>query len=194
MPNAREFEDVLNWLHDVSRMLPIEIKSSAATHLRRIEVMRALGIYRLNLGSLYQKLMEKTKFEKLAGIVGDMKKERKHEIKRTYGVTDGRGMLFISHVGEVYPSGFLPVVAGNVRRSSLSEIYANSKVFVELKNPNNLKGKCGRCPFRFICGGSRARAYAVFGDYLAQEPCCIFMPERDLNRDDFEVLQNFLNF
>jgi radical SAM protein with 4Fe4S-binding SPASM domain len=93
------------------------------------------------------------------------------------GITDGRGMFFISHVGEVYPSGFLPLVAGNVRKSTLQEIYLNTQIFRDLKNPDLLKGKCGRCEYRFICGGSRARAYAMTSDYLAQEPRCIYNPE-----------------
>ena len=97
-------------------------------------------------------------------------------IKRMMGITDGRGMFFISHTGEVYPSGFLPVVAGNVREKSLKEIYMESAVFKDLKDPEKLKGKCGKCEFRYICGGSRARAYAVYGDYLAQEPRCIYRP------------------
>ncbi len=98
-------------------------------------------------------------------------------IRRAFGITDGRGMFFISHVGEVYPSGFLPLVAGNVRQRSLKEIYYNSEIFVNLRNPDMLKGKCGKCEYRRICGGSRARAYAVYGDYLAEEPCCIYVPQ-----------------
>ena len=98
-------------------------------------------------------------------------------IGRMSGITDGRGMLFISHVGDVYPSGFLPIAAGNVRESSVAEIYGKSKIFVELRDPDRLKGKCGVCEYRFICGGSRARAYALTGDYLAAEPCCIYIPK-----------------
>jgi radical SAM protein with 4Fe4S-binding SPASM domain len=85
-------------------------------------------------------------------------------------------MFFISHIGEVYPSGFLPITAGNVRQSDLKEIYMKSKIFQDLKDANRLKGKCGKCEFRFMCGGSRARAYAVSGDYLAAEPRCIYKP------------------
>jgi radical SAM protein with 4Fe4S-binding SPASM domain len=85
-------------------------------------------------------------------------------------------MFFISHIGEVYPSGFLPIVAGNVRQSTLKEIYMKSKIFRDLKTPENLKGKCGRCEFKYMCGGSRARAYAMKGDYLAAEPRCVYRP------------------
>ncbi|MDE1977206.1 MAG: hypothetical protein KGI84_08110, partial [Elusimicrobia bacterium] len=76
----------------------------------------------------------------------------------------------------IYPSGFLPVVAGNVRRDSLAEVYRNSPIFRELRNPLLLKGKCGRCEFASLCGGSRARAYALTGDYLASDPWCAFKP------------------
>ena len=91
-------------------------------------------------------------------------------------INDGRGFCFISHVGDVYPSGFLPVAAGNVRRTPLAEIYRNSPLFRALRDPSRLKGRCGICRFREICGGSRARAYAMTGDYLAEEPTCAFEP------------------
>jgi len=85
-------------------------------------------------------------------------------------------MFFISHIGEVYPSGFLPLVTGNVRERTLKEIYMESPVFQDLKDPERLKGKCGKCEFRYLCGGSRARAYAMTGDYLAAEPRCVYKP------------------
>jgi AdoMet-dependent heme synthase len=91
-------------------------------------------------------------------------------------INDGKGFVFISHTGEVCPSGFLPLVSGNVRREELIDVYRNAPVFKQLRDPDQLKGKCGRCEFRSLCGGSRARAYAVTGDYLAQEPLCIYQP------------------
>jgi radical SAM protein len=181
MPKAQEFEDILNWLYDVSNETQLNVKSSAATHLRRIEYMRDKGIYNLKFGKLYHKLkaeLEKTKIKigkpVVAGAYG--RSLAFDGIRRMIGITDGRGMFFISHLGEVYPSGFLPIVAGNVRQSSLKEIYMNSPIFQDLKNPDKLKGKCGKCEFRYICGGSRARAYAMAGDYLAAEPRCIYKP------------------
>jgi radical SAM protein len=178
MPSAREFEDVLCWLYDVSRKTPLNVKSSAACHLRRIEYMRDEGIYDIPHGKTYYKLVKS-----LEGFEGEEKKivagayGRSLAVKRIAGITDGRGMLFISHVGDVYPSGFLPLKAGNVREQSLDEIY-NHRIFLDLRDPEKLKGKCGKCQFRHICGGSRARAYAVFGDYLMQEPKCIYTPSR----------------
>lgn len=93
------------------------------------------------------------------------------------GTNDGRGFVFVSHRGEVCPSGFLPVSAGNVRRLPLLQIYRESPLFRSLRNPTALKGKCGRCDYRTLCGGSRARAFALRGDPLAEEPLCTYQPK-----------------
>jgi AdoMet-dependent heme synthase len=94
----------------------------------------------------------------------------------TRRVNDGKGFVFISHVGNVYPSGFLPIHAGNIRETPLAEIYRNAPIFKALRDTGRLEGKCGACEYKEICGGSRARAYALTGDPLAQEPCCIYQP------------------
>jgi radical SAM protein len=92
------------------------------------------------------------------------------------GVNDGKGFVFVSHTGEVYPSGFLPLSAGNVRRERLADIYCTCPLFLSLRDVSQLKGKCGRCEFQDVCGGSRARAFALSGDPLAEEPCCSYIP------------------
>ena len=92
------------------------------------------------------------------------------------GINDGKGFVFVSHIGDVQPSGFLPLTAGNVRKDELLDVYRNSPLFRDLRNTSLLKGKCGRCGFNKICGGSRARAYAVTGDYLESEPLCAYQP------------------
>lgn len=92
------------------------------------------------------------------------------------GVNDGKGFVFVSHTGEVFPSGFLPMSAGNVLWEPLSDIYQNSPLFRSLRDTSQLKGKCGLCDFKDVCGGSRARAYAVSRDLLAEEPRCAYMP------------------
>ena len=92
------------------------------------------------------------------------------------GVNDGKGFVFVSHTGEVYPSGFLPLSAGNVLWEPLADIYQSSPLFRELRDSSKLKGKCGHCEFNNICGGSRARAYALHADPLAEEPCCAYVP------------------
>ena len=92
------------------------------------------------------------------------------------GVTDGNGLVFVAHNGEVYPSGFLPLRAGSVRETPLAELYRDSSVFRQLRDTAHLEGKCGLCEFRHVCGGSRARAFAVTGDPMAAEPFCIYEP------------------
>ncbi len=92
------------------------------------------------------------------------------------GVNAGNGFLFVSHQGDVFPSGFLPMRAGNVRQSSLAELYREHETFRALRDPRRLDGRCGRCEFATICGGSRARAYAITGDAFATDPWCAYEP------------------
>jgi radical SAM protein with 4Fe4S-binding SPASM domain len=93
------------------------------------------------------------------------------------GVNDGKGFVFIDARGEVYPSRFLPLSAGNITTQPLSQVYCESSLFVALRDSSKLKGKCGRCPARNVCGGSRARAYALTGDLFAEDPCCAYQPQ-----------------
>jgi radical SAM protein with 4Fe4S-binding SPASM domain len=93
------------------------------------------------------------------------------------GVNDGNGVMFVSHSGEVYPSGFLPIACGKSPSMRLAQIYQQSPVFRALRDASRLEGKCGVCEFRHLCGGSRARAYAVTGTAFAEEPDCSYVPE-----------------
>jgi radical SAM protein with 4Fe4S-binding SPASM domain len=94
----------------------------------------------------------------------------------TKGCLAGTGVCFISHQGQVYPCGYLPVLAGDWRRQRFEEIWRDAPIFRQLRDTNSLKGKCGRCEFRNVCLGCRARAYAAAGDYLDEEPCCLYEP------------------
>jgi radical SAM protein with 4Fe4S-binding SPASM domain len=94
----------------------------------------------------------------------------------TKGCLAGTGVCFISHEGEVYPCGYLPVIAGRLRKQSFVDIWENSTVFHELRDAGNLKGKCGCCEFRNVCMGCRARAYAATGDFMDEEPFCVYQP------------------
>ncbi len=94
----------------------------------------------------------------------------------TKGCLAGTGVCFISSAGEVFPCGYLPISCGNVRERPFREIWESSPVLLDLRDPDRLKGKCGRCGFKLVCGGCRARAYAVRGDYLAEEPSCAYLP------------------
>lgn len=95
------------------------------------------------------------------------------------GVTDGRGVMFVSHNGEIFPAGFLPVVCGRFPEVSVVDTYQSHPVFKALQDPDQYKGICGACEYRHVCGGSRARAYAVTGDYLEGEPDCVYVPGSD---------------
>lgn len=91
--------------------------------------------------------------------------------------SDGNGFVFVSHTGEVCPSGFLPVPGGDVREGHLVDIYRNAPIFRALRDPSRLKGKCGACEYRKLCGGSRARAWALTGEWLESDPFCPYVPE-----------------
>ena len=99
---------------------------------------------------------------------------RGNRTRAPLGVTDGRGIMFCGHNGEIFPAGFLPIVCGRFPQDSVVDIYRNHPLFKALHNPDNYKGICGRCEYRHVCGGSRSRAYALTGDPLAAEPDCIF--------------------
>ncbi|MEN6457399.1 MAG: radical SAM protein [Thermoguttaceae bacterium] len=93
------------------------------------------------------------------------------------GVGDGRGVMFISHTGEIFPAGFLPLCCGRFPAESVVDIYQHHAMFVALRDPDSFKGRCGVCEYRHICGGSRARAYALTGDFLETDPDCVYTPK-----------------
>lgn len=94
-----------------------------------------------------------------------------------FGIRDGNGVIFVSHKGEVYPAGFLPYpLLGTLRMQTLSDIYQNSPFLLALRDMDRLKGKCGRCEFRWVCGGSRARPYGITADPMESDPFCAYEP------------------
>jgi radical SAM protein len=180
--SADQFEAVFHRLYGLARLVRFDIKTTEAQHYRRFVAQAQAA--------------ERRKRPKAAGA----RKRPIPPVVRSFGpppdggalypmstpdgigraprgINDGKGFVFISHLGEVYPSGFLPVSAGNIRAKSLAEIYRHSSLFTGLRDSSNLKGKCGACEFREICGGSRARAYAVTGDVFAEEPWCVYQPQ-----------------
>jgi AdoMet-dependent heme synthase len=165
--SADEFEHVFHRMYDLSRTAPFDIKSTAAPQYRRVVLQRQVAERRTGeRAEAPTPLTAGTGFS-LADGVG-----------RSKGVNDGDGFLFVSHTGAIYPSGFLPIAAGNVRRHDVVEVYRNSPVFTALRDRDRLQGKCGVCEYRDVCGGSRARAYAVTGDMLEAEPYCAHVPAR----------------
>jgi AdoMet-dependent heme synthase len=162
--SAEEFERVFEKLYETSRRVAFDIKSTEAQHYRRFLLQRRTEEKRKGNRDLSSLRIGGTGTPDGIG-------------RAPRGINDGKGFVFISHLGEVFPSGFLPVSAGNVRRQSLTELYRQSPLFMSLRDSSNLKGKCRVCEFREICGGSRARAYALTGDLFAEEPCCIWQPK-----------------
>lgn len=162
--SAEEFEQVFEKLYQTAQRVSFDIKSTEAQHYRRF---------------LLQKRIEDRKPGSGRKVIPFLGVSSTDGIGRApKGINDGKGFVFVSHRGEVYPSGFLPVSGGNVRKQSLGDIYRNSPLFKDLRDASKLEGKCGRCEFREICGGSRARAYAVTGNALAEEPCCVYEPRQ----------------
>jgi len=95
---------------------------------------------------------------------------------RSTGLNDGKGVMFVGHTGEIFPSGFMPIFCGQYPQQSVVEAYQDSPLFIDLRDANRLEGKCGQCEYRTICGGSRARSYALTGNPLAEEPDCAYLP------------------
>jgi AdoMet-dependent heme synthase len=165
--SADEFEHVFHRMYDLSKTAPFDIKSTAAPQYRRVVLQRQVAERRAGDRSASPSPMTAGLGFSIADGVG-----------RSKGVNDGDGFLFISHTGEIYPSGFLPLAAGDVRRHDLVDVYRNSPIFTALRDRERLEGKCGVCEYRDVCGGSRARAFAVTGNMLESEPYCAHVPAR----------------
>ena len=171
--SAKETEDALTFLAAASRYVPL--KTTEAPHYRRL-VTTGSGPApgrAPSPGQLARDLHRR--FE----AVFDLSSPPRHMAhrRRPLAVGDGRGVVFVSYVGEVAPSGFLPSVVGNVREQPLTSIYATAPLLAALRDPTRLRGRCGRCAFRDTCGGSRAQAFARLGDALAEDPTCAFEPD-----------------
>ncbi len=165
MISAEDHERVFNWLYDLSLKGDFDIKATAAPMYRRVAIERK----RAEKGSI-EANFQGAGFQYADGLNRPVK-----------GVNDGRGFLFVSHTGDIMPSGFFPLAAGNVKKDDIVEIYRNSKLFRELRDPGLLKGRCGVCDYKVVCGGQRGRAWAMTGDYLETDPACVYVPPR---RDD----------
>lgn len=164
-----EHEKVFQWLYDLSKRVSFDIKTTAAQHYRRVVIqnkMREKTSESTGPNIQYKDALMKGATGQIDGLGRAPK-----------GVNDGNGFVFISHIGDVYPSGLLPIKAGNIRETPLPTIYRESEVFTSLRNPDMYKGKCGVCEFKHVCGGSRSRAYAMTGDYLESEPYCVYIPK-----------------
>ena len=150
--SPRDYEKILHWFYEQRDQVPLQLKATCAPHYYRILRQRA-------------------------------KQEGKKVTTKEYGLDamtrgclGGISFCFISHTGQVQPCGYLELDCGNVKAKPFQEIWASSEIFRNLRNMNGYRGKCGRCDFRKVCGGCRARAYEITGDYMAEEPYCIYEP------------------
>jgi AdoMet-dependent heme synthase len=151
--SAEQMEQALGWLYDASRDAPFHMSTVEAPHFRRVFIER--------------RTKEGVSVERLAAMGGKM----------GFGIRDGNGVIFVSRRGEVYPAGFLPhPLLGNVRQTPLPVLYRDNPELVALRDMDRLTGRCGRCAYRWVCGGSRSRAYATSGSLFAEDPGCAYLP------------------
>jgi radical SAM protein len=177
-----EVEELFGLLYDISQRVSFNIRTTEAMHYRRFVLQQMMKAK----GKSMDELVDPT-----TGIVDAstlfMGAAPKHAplgvqmqtgaiTRAPRGVNEAKGFVFISHIGDVFPSGFLPLKAGNVKKESLVDIYRTSELFVQLRDSSRLKGKCGICEFRELCGGSRSRAWSVTGDMFEADPICTYEP------------------
>jgi heme b synthase len=163
MISPSQYEEVLNWFYDRDQEGLLELKATCAPHYFRIVRQRMAAEERRAPPS------QKRQRGVGAAASSDL-------YAMTKGCLAGTGVCFVSHKGEVFPCGYLPLPAGNIREQPLQQIWQDAPIFKELRDPELLEGKCGRCQFKRICGGCRARAYGTSGNYLDEEPFCVYEP------------------
>jgi radical SAM protein len=166
---AVECESVMNFLVDACRY--VNVKTTEGHHFKRIVLQRSLQDEPPS-DPLYQRLKSR-----LDQIVQERGLTPRAKMRRTpMNINSANGFVFVSHLGQVFPSGFLPISAGNVKDESLVDIYRDSSLFVSLRDPEQLQGRCGECEFRVACAGSRSRAFAMEGNPLGEDPYCAYQP------------------
>lgn len=184
-----EYEAVLNWMYDAEMEGGIELKATCAPHYFRIARQRQAeerrnGIVRERPSSMHRQQHggNTATGGHPGGHPGSNGHGPGHGHGRhamnamTKGCLAGTGVTFVSHRGEVFPCGYLPVEAGHIRRQGFQDIWENSPLFAELRDVELLGGKCGVCEFKKLCSGCRARSFGMTGDYLAEEPFCTYEP------------------
>lgn len=177
--SPEDYEAVMNFLYDAAKY--VSLKTTEGHHYKRVVLQRAyleangLPVEKyMQLNNTYYRLSAALHKHLVEGPVPIIEPDR---MRRTpLHVNAGDGFVFVSLLGEVFPSGYLPLSAGNVRTQTLKEIYQESNLFKSLRDKDALKGRCGMCEYRYVCGGSRSRAFATAGDYLAEEPFCSYQP------------------
>jgi AdoMet-dependent heme synthase len=199
MVPPQEYEDMLNWFYDRSLEGGIELKATCAPHYFRVVRQRraaehpsvqaaakahavseepAPGAHHIGPTEMTMPGATGISLRPQAGgpPAGHHTGHPDGMNAMTKGCLAGTGVCFISHEGEVYPCGYLPAMAGDLKKQSFAEIWRDSEVFLQLRDTDNLKGKCGCCEFRNVCMGCRARAFAASGDFMQEEPFCVYEP------------------
>ena len=202
MVAPEEYEEMLNWFYDQSLEGEIELKATCAPHYFRVVRQRRAAERRVaEAAAKTAPAAEPTPGGAgigptemaMPGATGILLKPRttghpggnpSDMNAMTKGCLAGTGVCFISHEGEIYPCGYLPVIAGDLRKQTFADIWEHSTVFHELRDTSGLKGKCGCCEFRNVCMGCRARAYAATGDFMDEEPFCVYQPRTQSLRAD----------
>jgi len=145
-------EQLMGWIHETSKIAPFTVATTEAPSYRRVALDRM----------------------RAEGLTGDQIK--KGPAYRGFGIRDGHGIVFVSHIGDICPAGFLPLALGNVRKDRLAAVYRNAPTFLALHDSSQFHGRCGHCEYHALCGGSRARAFEASGDPLGEDPFCIYEP------------------
>jgi AdoMet-dependent heme synthase len=200
MVPPEEYEKMLNWFYDRSLEGGIELKATCAPHYFRVVRQRRAAEGRSARAAAEARAPHPASGSAaigpadmmMPGSTGILLKPNATPAGRhtghpsghpsdmnamTKGCLAGTGVCFISHEGEVFPCGYLPVIAGDLRKQNFADIWDHAEVFEQLRATDNLKGKCGCCEFRNVCMGCRARAYAATGDFLDEEPFCVYEPK-----------------
>jgi AdoMet-dependent heme synthase len=214
MIEPEEVETLFGLLHDISKTVHFDVRTTEAMHYRRFVLQRIMAAQGKSTDEMIDPktglIDASTIFmsSHAHGHPGQLGGSTARPLDRSLkmplgvqmqsgaitrapkGVNEAKGFVFISHIGDVFPSGFLPLKAGNVKQESLVDIYRHSDLFKKLRDVGNLKGKCAVCEFRELCGGSRSRAWAALGDPFASDPTCTYVPKnfipseaRDLVRE-----------
>ncbi|MFN8657395.1 MAG: TIGR04053 family radical SAM/SPASM domain-containing protein [Candidatus Obscuribacterales bacterium] len=157
--SPQEAEAIMLSMAQLSTTAKFDVKATAAPHFRRVLIE-------------YVSQMSPDADHNLGNLSPGM---RLGALRAYRSVNDGKGVIFISHTGDIYPSGFLPLVSGNVKTASIVEVYRTHPLFLALRDASLLRGKCRACRYKSICGGSRARAYGQTQDYLAADPLCAYV-------------------
>jgi len=190
MITPEQYERVLNWAYDTSKQVSFDLKMTCAPHYFRVLRQRAKqeksewanqriseSANRRTGESANERIDETPRTENREPRTEHRHPSPDHAMaSRTKGCLAGQTVCFVSHKGDVYPCGYLPLSAGNIRTQPLREIWERAAVFQDLRDADKLRGKCGHCEYRKVCGGCRARAYGECGDFLGAEPYCIYQP------------------